>query len=394
MRPGTPGFSGERLREAREARGLSVVSLAELSGVSAQSIYGYEGNKKTPGPTVLAEIAAATRLPQTFFLRPARPDRQDTAFYRSMASATKSARRRADNRLAWVQDIVSYVEQYVDLPAVNLPTFDLPADPLLIADEEVDAVADELRRHWRLGEAPIANMVLLLENQGFVVARGSLGADTLDGLSVHDGRRPFVFIGTDKGSAVRWRFDAAHELGHIALHSHVSQELFQTTAMNQQIEKQAHRFAAAFLLPLAPFGDDLFGVNLDVLRSLKPRWKTSIAMMIVRAKQGGFITDDAERSLWIAMSRRKWRKSEPLDDILEPEEPRLLRRSIEMILDAGDQTPADICDYLALTPSDIEDLTGLRSGYLSSHSRVELSNTSNVISLFGSSGETLGLFDE
>lgn len=387
MRPGTPGFSGERLREAREARGLSVVSLAELSGVTAQSIYGYEANRKTPGPTVLAEIATATRLPQSFFLRPARSERTDTTFYRSMASATKTARRRADNRLAWVQDVVTYIEQYIDLPAPNLPAFDLPDDPLLIADEEIDAVADELRRHWRLGEAPIANMVLLLENQGFVVARGRLGADTLDGLSVHDGQRPYVFIGTDKGSAVRWRFDAAHELGHIVLHSHVSQELFQTSAMHQQIEKQAHRFAAAFLLPLAPFGDDLFGVNLDVLRSLKPRWKTSIAMMIIRAKQGGFITDDAERSLWIAMSRRKWRKSEPLDDVLEPEEPRLLRRSIEMILDAGEQTAADVCEQVSLTPTDIEDLTGLQPGYLLSHSRVGLAENSNVINLFGAQGE-------
>jgi Zn-dependent peptidase ImmA (M78 family)/DNA-binding XRE family transcriptional regulator len=383
MRPGTPGFSGARLREAREARGLSVVSLAEVAGVSSQAIYQYEKDSSSPGPEVLGKIAAGTNLPEAFFLQPERSDAETTVFYRSLTSATKTARRRADGRLRWVQDLVAYIEQYVALPEVNVPTLDLPDDPRLVSDADIEQVAEELRRYWRLGEGPIANMVLLLENQGVVVARGPLGAEALDGASMHDGDRPLVFIGTDKGTPVRWRFDAAHELGHVLLHHKVAQEHFQHPELHRRIEQQAHRFASSFLLPLAPFGEDLFAANLDVFRSLKPKWKTSIAMMIMQAKYGGYINEDMERKLWITLSRRKWRTSEPLDDTMEPEVPRLLRRSIELILDEGGQTADDIVNRLRLSPADVESLSCLPEGYLRNHSRVSLigSKKSNVVSI-------------
>jgi transcriptional regulator with XRE-family HTH domain len=48
---GTPGFVGDRLREAREARGLSAVSLADLLGITRQAISLYEsGHHGTNSP--------------------------------------------------------------------------------------------------------------------------------------------------------------------------------------------------------------------------------------------------------------------------------------------------------------------------------------------------------
>ena len=57
MRPGTPGFSGSRLRSAREARGLSGAVLAELVEVSRSAISQYERGIQTPSPKVVQEIA-------------------------------------------------------------------------------------------------------------------------------------------------------------------------------------------------------------------------------------------------------------------------------------------------------------------------------------------------
>jgi predicted transcriptional regulator len=53
MKPGTPGFVGARLKEAREARFLSAIALADLVGVSRQAISLYENGAKTPGPEVM-----------------------------------------------------------------------------------------------------------------------------------------------------------------------------------------------------------------------------------------------------------------------------------------------------------------------------------------------------
>jgi hypothetical protein len=113
-------------------------------------------------------------------------------------------------------------------------------------------------------------------------------------------------------------------------------------------------------------------VNLDTLVALKPKWKVSVAMMITRAHRAGFISDDAARRLWINYSRRGWKRSEPYDDSMEAEGPRVLRRSFELILENGAQTPDDVVARLALPLSDVEALCGIPPGYLYSFAPVVL----------------------
>ncbi len=375
MRVGTPGFSGQRLREAREARGLTAISVSELAEVSVQAVYHYESGRMSPSPDVLEKLAAALNLPPVFFLL---PDRHEVGaaptFFRSMSAATKGARNRARHRLRWLQDIVTYASDFVALPDSNFPDLDLPADPIMLSDTEIEQAAEDARRYWRMGDGPIANMILLLENQGAIVARDQLGADTLDGLSqfITEDERPYMVIGVDKGSPARWRFDAAHELGHMLLHANTGRETLDRPEMHRKIEEQAHHFARAFLLPLGSFGDDLFGVSLDAFRAIKPRWNVSIATMIFRARDAGLLSEDTERKLRIGMSRHKWRVREPYDDTTQAEEPRILRRSFEMILNKSDQTPGDVTAQTGLPTSDIETLSALPTGYLANYSRVAL----------------------
>ena len=375
MRVGTPGFSGQRLREAREARGLSAISVSELAEVSVQAVYHYESGRMSPSTDALEKLAVAVNMPPSFFMLP-RGAEGETAptYFRSMSATTKGARNRARHRLRWIRDIVDYVSEFVELPDSDMPDLDLPADPILLSDGEIEKAAEDARRYWRMGDGPIANMILLLENQGAIVARDRLGADTLDGLSqlgTPDGR-PYMVIGIDKGSPARWRFDAAHELGHMLLHSKVGRELLDRPESHRAIEQQAHRFARAFLLPLSSFGDDLFGVSLDAFRLIKPKWNVSIATMIFRARDAGLLSEDTERKLRIGMSRHHWRIKEPYDETTEAEEPRVLRRSLEMILARSDQTPADVTTQIGLPAADIEVLSGLPSGFLTSYSRVSM----------------------
>jgi Zn-dependent peptidase ImmA (M78 family)/DNA-binding XRE family transcriptional regulator len=374
VKSGTPGFVGSRLREAREVRSLTAVALSEMVGVTPQAISQYESGKSSPSPEVLRGIAGTVNLPEHFFLRAEREHAHGTIFYRSMSSATKGARARAERRFSWLRDIVRYLTEFVALPEPNFPNLNLATDPLLLSDEEIEDAATEVRRYWGLRDGPISNAVLLLENQGAVIARDRLGADTLDGLSefVAEDRRPYIMVGTDKGSPVRWRFDVAHELAHVVLHAGVDTSRFSRPEQFKRIEEQAHRFAGAFLLPAAPFGEDLFAANLDALQAIKPKWKVSIGMMITRARQLGFISEDSMKKLWINASRRGWRRVEPYDESMEAEQPRLLRRSVELVLSEGAQTPEDVQAALALPAIDVEALCGLPVGYLNTFSRVSL----------------------
>lgn len=363
MRAGTPGFNGVRLREAREVRSLPVAVLAELLDVSQQSVYHYENGRTTPGPEVFERVVQTLHLPAGFFTRGDRPASSGRVFYRSMASATKSARGRAEHRLRWLTDITEWVSHYVELPEPDIPNLGLPSDPLQISDAEIEEAAAAVRAHWRMDDGPVADMVLLLEHHGVVVGRDLLGAESLDGLSeVTD--RPYVLLGIDKGTAVRWRFDLAHELGHLILHRDVVPECLRKGPDFRKIEGQAHRFAGAFLLPLGPFVDEVFGAGLDAFRAIKPRWKVSIATMIHRAHDVGMIGEADARRLWINLGRRRWRTSEPYDDVMEAERPRLLRRAIEMVIEEGVFTAGDLLNSVALPAGDVEALVGLDRGYL------------------------------
>lgn len=316
----------------------------------------------------MESIARVLRLPAEFFSFDARWITARPRFMRSMATATATARVRANRRFEWLVAIGRYTETFVKMPAPNLPTIDVPSRLDEISDEFIESAAQTARRHWKLGDGPISNITWLLENNGVVVGQSRLWADKLDALSDWDddwGGRPYFVLGLDKRSAVRSRFDAAHELAHFVLHRNVSRsEIFKNQTVFQELERQAHRFAGAFMLPAESFETDFYIPTLDALVALKPKWKASIAMMTTRAGQLGLLSEEQVRFFYINMGRRKWREKEPHDDTLQPEQPRLLKRSIELLIENGVQTRDQVLSAIPVAPGDIEEVANLSVGYL------------------------------
>ena len=67
MSVGTPNFVGERLKEAREARGLTGDALGDVVGVGRASISQYETGKVSPQFDVLSKLASVLKMPVPFF---------------------------------------------------------------------------------------------------------------------------------------------------------------------------------------------------------------------------------------------------------------------------------------------------------------------------------------
>jgi hypothetical protein len=88
-------------------------------------------------------------------------------------------------------------------------------------------------------------------------------------------------------------------------------------------------------------------------------------MMIVRCEHIGLINSDQVKRLWINYNRRGWRGEEPLDNVLKFEEPRLLRRGFETLVDGGVRSKEQIVNDLCLPPREIEQLGALPPGYFS-----------------------------
>ena len=361
MKIGTPGFVGARLREAREARGLTAIALSEIVGVSRQAVSQYEMDTGSPRPEVLKNISRVLNVPEHRFVRPITRSESRTVFYRSMSAATKSARARSQARYAWLREIVEYLKEYVEFPPVNFPDFHLSNDPAMLSNDDIERLAVETRRFWKMGDAPISNMVWLLENNGTIVARDELAADTLDAFSefVADEARPYIILGADKASALRSRFDPAHELGHLILHRNVDRSRLASTLDFKRIEQQAHRFAGAFLLPSKSFMQDLYSVTLDTLKTLSEKWKVSIGAMIKRAENLEMISEEKAQRLWIQRNRLGYNKREPLDDYLPIEEPRVMLKSMELSINVCGLKPNQVLFDLALAANDVQRLCNL-----------------------------------
>ena len=362
---GETGFVSERLIEVREARGLNQSELAKLVGVSRASISHYEGGKRSPETETLKMLAEVLGIPGAYFFKRVEVESGGALLCRSLASATKTERMKAGRRYGWLREVTSYLRGFVRFPLVNLPRFQMPQRLSDLDAETIMSYASRTRNFWGLGQGPISDVMLLLENNGVIVSKAVFDTKRMDGFSGFDtsSATPYVIVAYDKGSAARSRFDLAHELGHLVLHRGLESNVVGNPANNKVLETQANAFAGEFLLPTESFARDLGLVSLDGLKGLKRRWGVSVGAMLYRLGELGWVDDDHVTRLWRNYSRRGWRTGEPLDDEIEPERPRLLRRGFELLVEKRVREPDEIAAELCLSPDDICELACLSPGF-------------------------------
>src|SRR5438132_163832 len=162
MRVGVAAFVGERLTEAREARGImTMTSLADLLGVSTNAVSQYEHNICKPSSRIVVEMASKLKLKESFFFRPLPTKNANPIFWRSRHAATKVNRVVAERKLDWIKVITDdYLKAFLDLPASALPSakeLDIPSDPKKLSDERIEQIASLCRQYWGLGTMPIGD---------------------------------------------------------------------------------------------------------------------------------------------------------------------------------------------------------------------------------------------
>ncbi len=384
---GVQSFRGGRLREARLSRGLYKKTLGDMVGISGVAINRYEDGIDKPQPERLAALAKQLAMPEKFFLQQEWNESLEPIFWRSRANETKSAREMTEQRMRWLCEIFCYLNEEVSFPSLNLPEIEILEDFRLITPEVIESITQKLRTAWRLGNAPIHNVTLALENAGIPVVNLDIISDKQDGFFFRSARlsRIFVGINTYNVSGARARYDALHELGHAVLHKMVTPQQEREPLAHKIIEQQAHRFAGAFLFPKDAFVSEIGVPSLDYFCSLKRKWGMSIGAMVYRSYDLGLVNDDEKALLFQNMGRRRWRGPlrEPFDNEADMpvERPRMLRRGMEVIAADGPVARASIIAALPHPEAEIEQLTGVDKGFFSSASLHRLEVTKRSSSL-------------
>lgn len=117
-----------------------------------------------------------------------------------------------------------------------------------ITEADIIEKAYQLREKWNLGaNLPIDNLTQVAEKNGILIAEANMSDTTLDAVSRWIIDRPFIMLTDNSESAVRRRFNIAHELGHILLHNSIeSIHDYSAQDLKNIIEKQANLFASHF----------------------------------------------------------------------------------------------------------------------------------------------------
>lgn len=339
-------FNGEQLKKARIYRGYTVGELAELSGYQRQTISMYENKKSTPiDVSVVFNLSRVLNFPPQFFTEQSINIDSGSTYFRALLTTNKKYRSQQEQKMEFVAALYSFIQEYVDFPELNLPEF-----PYNISPEEAALI---LRKHWGLGDRPISNLIYTVEENGIIVTSFKTETDDVDAFSkmieINGEQRYFIGYSSNKTSAARIHFDVAHELGHICLHGWSEDVETLSKEEFKEREEQAHRFAAAFLLPESTFRIDIIRspYSLPYYKQLKQKWKVSMAAMIRRAYTLNIITADDYQMLVRTMQRRSIWKNEPLDDILITAEPSLLRTSVTMLLSEKVFTAKEFVDELS-----------------------------------------------
>jgi Zn-dependent peptidase ImmA (M78 family)/transcriptional regulator with XRE-family HTH domain len=371
MTVGIKTFRGLRLKEARLALGLSKKALADMVGITGYAIARYEDGLDNPKSEKLDAIASKLNFPVEFFSRPEWREEIDHVFWRSRTTETKFAREMTEQRMRWACEIFDFLEQEVDFPQYAPPDTRTQQDFRLLTPDAIERAAVDTRHFFGFPDlSPIPDVTLALENTGIPVINLEIESDKQDGFCFSSKmlNRMFAGINIYNVSAARARFDAAHELGHIILHRHMSPQQSRDPLAHKIIEQQAHHFAGAFLFPKRAFMSEAGDVSLDYFCALKKKWGISIGAMIFRAFNLGLIDEQEKKVLFQKMGRRKWRGplQEPFDNPIEMpmERPRMLRRGIEAVIDGGVFGRPTLRSALPLPKREIEQIAALDETYL------------------------------
>ena len=356
-RQGVTGFNAARLEQIMAVRRQTQAQLAAMVGVSSATMSKWKNGLHAPDAKTLERLASVLNVSAEWFTRPMTAG-VERPLFRSNASAHAQARSMLEERANWVKDIISDLTEYMDFPVLNIPQrhFESPEE---ISQEDIEEAALEFRKNMQLGLAPIQDLTLAAEGAGVFIVREQTGVSAIEGLSTWtvDGK-PVILLSSDKENAFRSRFDLGHELGHLILHKHIPATI--RHHYHKLMEQQAHAFAGALLLPAESFSMKIrIPTTLDDFLLKKQYWGVSVAAMIMRLYQLDMIDDHTKQNLFKRISMRWGRKAEPGDGDRKPEEPRLLRRSMELLIQENIISLDNAVEYFGIGQTDLLNLLNL-----------------------------------
>jgi len=302
---------GQRLREAREAVGMSQAQAAAAIGKARPTISMIEAGERKVSSVELSLLARLYGHAVGEFL----VEKFDAAnvlnslFRASLGEALQPVMLEAARDCLEIGRELRNLESLLGVarlggggpPLRTAP----PAENRAGALEQAEVAASEERARLGLGLAPLPDLADLLEEQGICVAQIAL-PEGVDGLTLFPQEiGPFLVVNAVEQFHTRRRFSFAHEYAHVLFDQQEQGMVSHQGIRNDPREVRANAFAGAFLLPAAGVRRLLAGMGkshaapgsgllqpVDVV-FLSHHFGASYSAVLHRLQDLGFL-DDAE----------------------------------------------------------------------------------------------------
>ena len=296
-------FCGPKLRIAREFRTLTQSELAKQVFASPALISLLEaGKKKQPQSDLVQAFAKILGFETKFFygcLRDVLTEDECSFRHRRTTPERIKAQVRAHGTL--IALVISRLRSRHLIPAINLPR----ATASTI--DEIELVAQQCREHWKLHrDQPILQIRQVLEDAGITIIDHLVKSKGVDTFSCYGAHTALIFPNEQIQSGADWKFEVAHELGHLVIHRDVR-------VGNKQTEEAANLFAGALLMPRETFTHEFreLPFSWPHIFELKKRWGVTTAAVLSRAYNIKLIEAVEYRKALKHMSAKAWRDREP-----------------------------------------------------------------------------------
>jgi Zn-dependent peptidase ImmA (M78 family)/DNA-binding XRE family transcriptional regulator len=319
------------LRELRELSGMNQEALGELAGVTRQTIAAWERGDREPSMQQVVKLCRILNVPIDVMLGMAETSEQALLFRSDAADTLSPAMRQLLTRKA-----LDYGE--IERFAGALPN--LPGSrPMTTFDEHiVDQVANEVRDWLGVEDAPLGDVLSLLEGKGLKIFLHKL-PNSVSGFSAYtDEIGGAIFVNADHRTE-RQYFTALHELSHLIFHRKEYQAPATTTpkvGKSDPREQAANYLAGAVLLPRTVMEAELHPYRnrwlpFSLLGDIKRRYSVSMRTILVRSGQLGIISTRQSFQQIAKIDNQFGKENEPYD-LTPPQSLRRLNRLVYQTL--------------------------------------------------------------
>lgn len=330
----------------KRRQGVTQRELAEFTGLQQGTISKILSGLIVPSDSIVRQLALALQVPVEALYK-----------YRSVPDDTSQVfRRRTNVRKSELESCRASALIAYDQVSELLRSLELDLDRCyelkqLVTDLEPVDAAITVREFLGITSPVISNLTAWVESLGIVVMPMRMNKVNIDGFLFPDDRQPMIFLKAGLPGD-RQRFTLAHELGHFLLHGN-------SAATDEQTQEfEANQFAAELLMPAKVAKSQLRQLRFNELEELKRIWKTSMQMIIVRAKNLQAISENQAYTLHKKLSVAGWKLREPSSSAIPAEKPTIVKQLLKYHQDELNYSTLDFCRAFEIDTEEFQHMYG------------------------------------